>query len=103
MQGDSLRSRSCRPNNSAVEPNLGFIIGERYYMHIQRFTYRRLADLADSTRIAELSTSLAYRHGAAVVQSAFHEMLACDNMLGITKVLALGHHAQGVSFVIPPL
>ena len=72
-------------------------------MHIQRFTYGRLADLADSTRIAEPSTSLAYRHGAVVVQSAFHEMLPCAHMLSITEVLALGHHAQGVGFVIPPL
>lgn len=66
-------------------------------MHIQRFTYGRLAA---STRIAYPSTSLARRHKVAVLQRAFHEILTCDKELGI-KVLALGRPAQGVGFVIP--
>ena len=40
-------------------------------------------------RIAESSTSLACRYGAAVVQRMFHGMVTCDNVLGITPILWL--------------
>ena len=59
-------------------------------MHIQRFTHSRLAD---STRIAGSSASLACEYGVAVVQRMCDEMVTCDNVLGGTRILWLdaGH------------
>ena len=55
-------------------------------MHIQRSIYGMLAD---STRIAKGSTSLTYWYGAASVRRISDEMIACDGMQSITRVLWL--------------